>query len=102
MPKTTKRRTVHAKLVDTAALGKEIKRIIDDRELTQTEAARVIDDAPSQISLISTGKLKGFSPERLIRILTKLGRDVEIRISKAKGKSGKVRLSIRQNRTIAN
>lgn len=95
MPKTGKRRTAVPKLLDTAALGKEINRIIIDRELTQTEAARLIDDAPSQVSLISTGKLKGFAAERLIRILTKLGRDVEIRISKSKSKGGKVRISTR-------
>lgn len=74
-------------------LTKEIARILDDRGLTQTEAAYLIRDAPSQISLMVTGKVKGFSAERLIRTLTRLGRDVDINIRKAKnGGSGKIRL----------
>jgi hypothetical protein len=38
-------------------------------------AAKAMDrDAPSQISLVVTGKLRGFSTERLLRMLARLGR----------------------------
>jgi hypothetical protein len=42
-----------------------------------------------------TGKLKGFSAERLLRTLARLGRDVEVRIRKAAGRTGKVRIMVR-------
>lgn len=82
-------------LIKKAPLAKEIARIIEDRGLTQTEASYIVKDAPSQLSLISTGKLAGFSAERLLRTLTRLGRDVEITIRPARQRGGKVRLSIR-------
>jgi predicted XRE-type DNA-binding protein len=92
MPQRKPARKRMPSVVDKRWLGREIARIIEDRGLTQTEASYVIKDAPSQISLVNTGKLDGFSSERLIRMLTRLGRDVEIQISKASGKTGKVRL----------
>ena len=76
-------------------LAKEVARILDDRGLTQTEASYIVRDAPSQISLMVTGKTRGFSSERLIRTLVRLGRDVDIIIRKANGKAGKVRLSMK-------
>jgi predicted XRE-type DNA-binding protein len=82
-------------LIKKAVLAKEIARILKDRRLTQTEAANIIRDAPSQISLMVTGKLRGFSTERLTRTLTRLGRDVEITVRRARGRTGKVRLLIR-------
>jgi predicted XRE-type DNA-binding protein len=83
------------KLIKKAPLAREIARILDERELTQTEASYLVGDAPSQLSLITTGKLSGFSPERLLRTLTRLGRDVQITIRRSRGRTGKVRLSVR-------
>ncbi len=82
-------------LIKKAPLAREIARIIDERDLTQTEASYIVRDAPSQLSLIVTGKLRGFSAERLLRTLTRLGRDVEITIRRSRGRAGKVRLSVR-------
>ena len=56
--------------------------------------AAATGEAPSQISLITNGKLHGFSAERLLRLVTRLGHDVEIRVSNSKGKEGKVRLNV--------
>ena len=92
MPKHAKRRGTSERLIRRDVLAKEISRIIDDRAITQTEAGYITREAPSQVSLIVTGKLDGFSPERLLRILTAFGRDVEIRITRSKTKSGKVRV----------
>ncbi|HZP88778.1 MAG TPA: XRE family transcriptional regulator, partial [Burkholderiales bacterium] len=69
-----------------SALAKIIANIIEERELTQLEAAFIVRDAPSQISLVVTGKLTGVSNERLLRMLVMLGRDIEIITRKAKGK----------------
>ena len=81
-------------LIPKESLAKEIARILDERGLTQTEAAYLIKDAPSQLSLIVNGKLAGFSVERLLRVLQRLGNDIEIRTSRATGKTGKVRLRV--------
>jgi predicted XRE-type DNA-binding protein len=95
MPRTKRKRAPTPSVISKDVLAKEINRVLDEKGLTQTEAAWMIQDSPSQLSLISTGKLRGFSSERLLRILTRLGRDVEIRIAPAKGSAGKVRVSIR-------
>jgi predicted XRE-type DNA-binding protein len=71
-------------------LAKEIAGILRQRQLTQTEAAFIMRDAPSQVSLVVTGKLRGFSTERLLRMLARLGRDIEIVIRPAKGRTGKI------------
>lgn len=63
-----------------AKLAKEIKRIIEDRELTQVEASYIIGDAPSQISLVTSGKLRGFSTDRLLRMRAMLGAEIEITV----------------------
>jgi len=77
-------------VVPKAVLAKEVAKILEDRELTQTEAAYVMRDAPSQISLVVTGKLRGFSAERLLRMLIRLGRDIDVVIRPSRGKTGKV------------
>jgi predicted XRE-type DNA-binding protein len=69
--------------------------MLDDRQLTQTEAAYVMRDAPSQISLVVTSKLRGFSVERLVRMLARLGRDIDIVIRPARGRAGKVTVTRR-------
>lgn len=82
-------------VIPKAALAREIGRLLKRNELTQTEAARLILEAPSQVSLIVNGRLRGFSAERLIRVLTRLGCDVDVVIqATGRGKVGKVRLHI--------
>ena len=89
--KTLRRpRAVPESVIPKNILAKEIASILEDQQLTQTEAAYIMRDAPSQISLVVTGKLRGFSTERLLRMLARLGRDVDIVIRNAKGKTGKV------------
>jgi predicted XRE-type DNA-binding protein len=83
-------------LIKKAVLAKEIARILEERGLTQTEASYIVRDAPSQLSLMVNGHLRGFSTERLLRTLTRLGRDIEIRIRRTKsGRAGAVRLAVR-------
>jgi predicted XRE-type DNA-binding protein len=90
-PKTQRRpRAIPEAVIPKAAFAKEIASILDDEQLSQTEAAYIMRDAPSQISLVVTGKLRGFATDRLVRMLTRLGRDVDITIRPARGKTGKV------------
>lgn len=62
-------------------LAKEIARVLADREMTQTEASHVSGEAPSQISLVCTGKLRGFSLERLLRMRILLGAEIDLTVT---------------------
>jgi len=62
-------RAVPESVIPKNILAKEIASILEKQQLTQTEAAYIMRDAPSQISLVVTGKLRGFSTERLARLM---------------------------------
>ena len=61
-----------------AKLSIAIERIIDERHLTQAEAAHVLGIDQPKVSALIRGRLEGFSVERLFRFLNKLDWDVEI------------------------
>ena len=88
--KSSPKRARADSVIPKNVLAKELASILENQNLTQTEAAYIMRDAPSQISLVVTGKLRGFSTERLLRMLARLGRDIDIVIRPSKGKSGKV------------
>lgn len=75
-------------VVSKARLADEIKKVIAEKGLTQTAAAAVAREAQSQMSLVMSGHLQGFSANRLIRILLRLGRDVEIIVSRGVPRRG--------------
>ena len=66
-----------------AKLAHEIGEIIKGRQLTQVEAARILDVDQSKVSQLTRGRLSGFSVERLSRFLNALGRDVEYVVKEA-------------------
>jgi predicted XRE-type DNA-binding protein len=81
------------RVIPKNVLAKEIATILRDRDLTQTQAAYLMKDAPSQVSLVVTGKLRGFSTERLLRMLARLGRDIDIVIRATPGdRKGKIKV----------
>jgi predicted XRE-type DNA-binding protein len=59
-------------------LANEIRRLVAEKGLSRAEAALLVEDAASQMSLLLTGKLRGFSIDRLVRTLLHLGREVEV------------------------
>jgi predicted XRE-type DNA-binding protein len=59
-------------------LAREIRRLVEERGLSQADAAVIVHDAASQLSLLLSGKLRGFSIDRLVRTLLYLGREVEL------------------------
>lgn len=75
----------------------EIQSIVEKRDMSQVEVADETGEARSQVSLLLNGKLRGFSTDRLVRILLRLGRDIEIviRPSRSGKKVGTVRMSSR-------
>ncbi len=59
-----------------------ISQIINHRHMTQKEAATELDLIQPKISNIMAGRLDGFSLEKLMMLMVKLNRDVEIVIKK--------------------
>ena len=69
-------------------LAFEISQIIEERGLTQVEAADIMGVDQPKVSALVRYRLDGFSMERLYRFLNALGRDIEI-IVKPKPKNRK-------------
>ena len=73
-----------------ADLAVHIIKIIDDRGLTQKEAAALIGAEQPDVSTLKNGQLKGFTLDRLFSFLLRLNRNIEIRVTKARRTSGKL------------
>ncbi len=69
-----------------AELTQKIGSIIEQRRLTQAQAAAILGVDQPKISALKRGRLSGFSLERMVRFLILLGRDVEI-VVKARPRS---------------
>ena len=65
-----------------AELVKRIQHRIDDRHLTQVQAAGLIGVSQPDVSRILRGHFRDFSVERLMLLLTTLDRDIDIVIRK--------------------
>lgn len=65
-----------------ARIAHLIAQIVSKSHMTQKEAAEVLRLTQPKVSMIMSGRLEGFSLERLILAMTALDRDVEIRIRK--------------------
>jgi predicted XRE-type DNA-binding protein len=78
-----------------AQLASHIRRIIQRRRLTQVAAAALIGVDQPKVSALLNGRLANFSSERLMRLLTALGHDVEITIkAKPRARSqGQIRVN---------
>jgi predicted XRE-type DNA-binding protein len=77
-----------------AKLASRIRQIIKDRRLTQVAAATLMGVDQPKVSALLNGRLANFSSERLMRLLTALGQDVDI-ILRAKPRNrerGRVRV----------
>ncbi len=70
-----------------------INQRLTELELTQREAGVKLGLAQPHVSELRHYKLRRFSSERLLELLTKLARDVEIRVS-ASGKRGRGRVTV--------
>ncbi len=64
-------------------LASHIRQAIRRRRMTQVRAAALMGLDQPKVSALMNGRLEGFSSDRLMRLLTSLGQDVEI-IIKAK------------------
>lgn len=73
-----------------AELALHIVKIIEERRLTQKAAAVLVGTAQPDISKLKNGQLMGFTLDRLFSFLLRLNRNIEIRVTKARTKSGKL------------
>jgi len=76
-----------------AALVAQIDRIVRQRRLTQARAAELLGLSQPDVSRLLRGSFRDYSVERLFRLLTVLGHDVEIVVRKS-GSRSQGRLSI--------
>lgn len=75
-------------------LAVTINRVLEQQNLSQAGAARLLEINQPKISALANYRLEGFSVERLMNFLNALGQDVEIVIRKAPPKrAGKIRVT---------
>jgi predicted XRE-type DNA-binding protein len=63
-----------------AELARKISEILTSQGLTQVDAGLIMGIDQPKVSLLARGSLKGFSVERLLSFLNKLGNNVEITV----------------------
>lgn len=75
-----------------AALVVQLKRLIAEREITQTEAAKLVEMKQPDLSKLLRGQLKLVSVEKLMRMLTAFDQDVEITVKphRKRGEAGRI------------
>jgi predicted XRE-type DNA-binding protein len=61
-----------------AQLASHIRQIVEQRRLTQASAAALMGIDQPKVSAVLNGRLANFSSDRLMRLLTALGQDVDI------------------------
>lgn len=76
-------------------LAVQINRAIKARRVTQKNAAKRMGISQPKVSLLKHCKVDGFSVEKLMVLLTALGKDVEIRVRNApRSGNGKGRIRV--------
>lgn len=70
----------------------ELRRLIAQRKLTQTAAAKLVAVSQADLSKILRGQFRGYSEARLMRMLTAFGQDIEIttRPHRKSGEAGRI------------
>jgi predicted XRE-type DNA-binding protein len=76
-----------------ADLMRSIVVIIGERKLTQASAGKLMAMDQPRVSALMSGKITLFSTDRLLRALSDLGQDVEVRVMPSSGEKGRLRLA---------
>lgn len=77
-----------------ANLAIQINDLIKEKKLNQTKAAQLLGIDQPKISDLNTGKLAGFSLERLFRFLNILGQDITINVTPKKRTKKEANISV--------
>ena len=75
-------------------LAYALNELVDGRNISQAEAAKVLGVSQPKVSALRNYKLAGFSVERLMNLLTALDQDVEIVIRKKPRSRKAARISV--------
>src|SRR5262245_35744203 len=77
-------------------LAKQVQGRLKAFGLSQTMAAKIVDDAATQMSRLMNGHFAEFSADRLVKMLLRLGSDVTMTIKHAGklGRRGKSRVKV--------
>ena len=75
-------------------LAYALNQILEERKLSQGEAAKVLKVTQPKVSALRHYKLAGFSVERLMKLLTALDQDVEIVIRRKPRSRRAARISV--------
>jgi predicted XRE-type DNA-binding protein len=78
-----------------AQLVTKIAEIIQQRRLTQAQAAKLLRLTQPKISRLLRGEFRGISERRLLQCLTRLGRDVQIIVKQTPQQRTEGRLTVR-------
>ena len=71
----------------------EIYKILKERGLRQSEAAKLLGTSQPRVSELMRGRSGAFSASRLMEFLTALGQDVEITVRLKRDSEGKILVS---------
>ncbi|WP_082143718.1 helix-turn-helix domain-containing protein [Nitratireductor soli] len=72
------------------AIAREICALIEERNLTQKDVAKILGTDQAKISNITRGRLSGFSVDRLVNFLTDLGYNIDIHFNRTQQQRGRV------------
>lgn len=75
-------------------LAYALNQVLDQRKLSQAEAAKILSVTQPKISALRNYKLAGFSVERLMNLLTALDHDIEIVIRRKPRSRRVARISV--------
>jgi len=75
-------------------LAYALNQLLDERKVSQAEAAKVLGVTQPKVSALRNYKVGGFSVERLMNLLTALDQDVEIVIRKKPRSRKAARISV--------
>ena len=73
-------------------IARQISRAIVERDLTQVDAAKVLEIDQAKVSNLTRGRIAGFSVERLMKFVAALGWDVDIEMRPSGNERGRVRV----------
>ncbi|MGH7934119.1 MAG: helix-turn-helix domain-containing protein [Candidatus Binataceae bacterium] len=77
-----------------AELARRISDLIDQRGLSQRQAAALLGVKQPQVSAVMRGLLEGFTTDRLFRFLNKLGQEIKIVVHPAAKKKKRGSISV--------
>ena len=77
-----------------AILAAEIIKTLDTDNLTVRAAEKITGVAAADFSRLRQAKLKGFTIDRLMTILERLNRDVQVQVSVLPRRSGRLQLQV--------